>query len=367
MDFDQMDARRPFFKSDLQGSQVWAIKKDTGLRVYMPDGARNEPASLLGDATWAELANAGELLCPFCRKSFGCAVGPDNRRHHFRHRPGDSNHPDRSSQMTLWHWTAEQVVAEWARDEFPSAAVRVDDTQLSIPSGTYRKPDVLIDDGKRRLAVECQYSSLEGYGEHGWRRRRDDYAAIDVLDIWLLINSGPQVKVSRGRGGRIRLLGLHKAMLHAGVVPMWLDPFTGTVATAQHPDRANLPPNAWSKDCLWGEDMFATCSVDLLRRELITPTRELQQFRVPRRKRVTVYQKVQPQSHPVEVVEVTDPLPQPAPPEVVPEPRRKPNPGPARRVHRPPLTSGVPVQPAAVVVPSRLRRLFAWAYQKIVE
>jgi hypothetical protein len=99
-------------------------------------------------------------------------------RPHFRHYPGlgppGGHHPE-----TVWHHTAKQLIARWARS-LPGVA------EASVEHRTAdgrRRSDVHIRlDNGTRLAIEVQQQPLT---DRDWLARHHDYAAAGVIDVWL--------------------------------------------------------------------------------------------------------------------------------------------------------------------------------------
>ena len=285
-------------------AQVWARHATTGRWLYLPPGQADAKGP--DGRTWKAMARAGMLLCPHpgCGP-FATTRNDAQRRHHFVHGPGGNPHRDATGEETTWHLEAKATMATFAavQPEFRDWAVHVDDLPIVVPEG-WRRPDLLLEapDG-RRIAIEVQYSALTGTD---WQVRHSFYARQSILDVWLWSPLGPNGAAPRpGRrttrdlaGGEIlwqhsaRLNGAQRAQLAAGIVPLWLDPTTRTVATAttrrhpgaptplfvfSEPGRWTLPPNPDFSACWLAVDPLDDCTVDWTRRELSTPTRRWQQ------------------------------------------------------------------------------------------
>lgn len=275
--------------------QVWAIHADTGEWLHLAHGEAGQPVDehRWGETTWKQMCRAGKLLCPFpgCRVPFATTRGGEHR-HCFVHPRGTALHAGSSAKETWWHLNAKHSIARWARIQFPSASVHVDDRRVVGEDG-HRQPDVLVvlPDG-RRLAFELQYSAL---ADPEWRARHDFYRRQGIVDVWLFAHTGPQhkpVAARRATSGRFALLqALHQTMLGQGVVPLWFNPFWGIVATAHTryvptlysvpgQPRASRPydltPGRKSKDCRLWTDKLDDCDIDWRSGELLTPIRRRQ-------------------------------------------------------------------------------------------
>ena len=101
-------------------------------------------------------------------------------------------------------------------------------------------PDILItrDDGTR-LAIELHFSTLT---EVDWRARHGFYRDNHMVGVWLFAPTGPMFEPTtvHGQDTRVRLLPLHRAMLTAGVTPLWFNPIWSLIGTAQRWQRPFL-------------------------------------------------------------------------------------------------------------------------------
>lgn len=162
---------------------------------YLPDGQ--------ADAC-RDRARSGELICPIpgCEDPRLQTVGGDRgRRHHFRHRPGTTGHPNE----TIIHHTSKHLLARWARPLLPDGSTITVDVEM-VGS---RRADVLITlpDGQR-VAYEVQCSGLE-YQE--FVARRADFAAAGVTDQWFFGFPGAHYRPARAFGDPDGLVTLSDA------------------------------------------------------------------------------------------------------------------------------------------------------------
>lgn len=178
-----MIARHPEFAgfaASKETRQLFALDRQTGLIVQLPEGAAD---------AFRSGCRTGRWVCPIesCDSPEYIAVGGPTRRHHFRHRaPSAGGH----SPETWLHEVAKSVLAQHLQERYPAAAVYPD--TKAVDGG--QRPDVLVELDGYQLAFEIQYSSMT-IGE--WRERHKGYRAAGIHDVWLFGNRPPHFRQAR--------------------------------------------------------------------------------------------------------------------------------------------------------------------------
>jgi len=177
-------------------------------------------------------ARAGRYVCPLppCAGVLS-AVGPDQRRHHWRHKPGEGGHGPES----VWHFAAKAALAAWAREQRADAHVSVDDA--STPAGA--RPDVWVrwSELPRGIAFEVQYAPLD---VAKFRARSARYRDDVIHDVWLFGHSMPHTRPIADDG--LGLTAVLRAVAGAGHPLLWINPETRAIITAFVNDSETLTP-----------------------------------------------------------------------------------------------------------------------------
>jgi hypothetical protein len=153
-------------------AQVYARDRrlaDDAPWVYLARGAAD---------AYREAAREGHLVCPLpdCGRP-ELVVRAGSRRDHFAHRvtPAGDHSPER-----IMHLQGKAMIAGWLRGLFNGGLVVGEEVRIG---GGDRIADVLARSRRGgRMAFEVQYAPLT---VDEWRARHADYAAQDIVDVWL--------------------------------------------------------------------------------------------------------------------------------------------------------------------------------------
>ncbi|TGN64220.1 hypothetical protein EXE59_09840 [Nocardioides eburneiflavus] len=206
---------------DDESRQVWALRRDDGTAVYLPDGMADEMRALARE----------HLRCPYP----GCVCpistrGGTKRRHHFFHRTTVSHPTEPESEA---HLAAKAMLVDWARSRVPAGADVEEEQSLKDDDGRLiRRPDVLVTGASgRRVAFEVEYKN---WSVEGWKAKQRDLDQAGVACLWLLGHT--RVSLSRdglGRSGEtpVRVPGLASAIGRANTPLLVVNPVTRQVGT----------------------------------------------------------------------------------------------------------------------------------------
>ena len=122
------------------------------------------------------------LYCPNCRGTVHVRGGPEKRMQlHFAHQKGECAWSTEAESVR--HATGKVVLAAWIREQFPDAAVTLEE-RLAGPN---RIADVFIRHTDGRLwAVEFQCAPLN---VEEWHHRHLAYRNAGIHDIWIIGNN----------------------------------------------------------------------------------------------------------------------------------------------------------------------------------
>lgn len=119
------------------------------------------------------------LCCPNCRGIVHVRGGPDKQMQlHFAHQRGECAWSTESE--SLRHARGKLVLAEWLREQFPQATIRLEE-RLPEPN---RIADIFVAhaDGQR-WAIEFQCAPLD---VEEWRLRHHAYRKAGIFDTWII-------------------------------------------------------------------------------------------------------------------------------------------------------------------------------------
>lgn len=186
---------------------IYAARRDTSELVLLPHGQAE---------AFRELART-QLMCPVrgCPAPQVTTVGGD-RRHHYRHlvKAASTDH----SPETWHHLEAKQVLEAWAKERYPGAIVE----QEKVLGSRDRIADVFVTlpDGSR-YAIEVQFSSLT---TDQFRERHRWYRDAGIVDVWLFIHAGVQLRQDWDRTLRVTYSPTHHAVAQTGAPMFWVNP-----------------------------------------------------------------------------------------------------------------------------------------------
>ncbi|HEV2662095.1 MAG TPA: competence protein CoiA family protein [Ktedonobacteraceae bacterium] len=148
------------------------------LVAYGPDGrpaiAEETPQTQLQSWSRERL-----LYCPNCRGIVHVRGGAEKRTQlHFAHQKGECAWSTEGESVR--HMRGKVVLAEWLRDQFPSATVTLEE-RLPEPN---RIADIFVaHTNGTRQAIEFQCAPLD---IEEWRHRHDAYRKAGIIDTWII-------------------------------------------------------------------------------------------------------------------------------------------------------------------------------------
>ena len=146
------------------------------LVAYGPDG---RPA-IAEETPQLQLWSHERLLyCPNCRGVVHVRGGAEKRTQlHFAHQKGECAWSTEGESVR--HMRGKVVLAQWLRDQFPSATVTLEE-RLPEPN---RIADIFVaHTNGTRQAIEFQCAPLD---IEEWRHRHEAYRRADIIDTWII-------------------------------------------------------------------------------------------------------------------------------------------------------------------------------------
>ncbi|KRT93262.1 competence protein CoiA family protein [Bacillus glycinifermentans] len=144
------------------------------------------------------------FYCPACRQQLDLKVG-DIRLHHFAHKP-DSVCPVPHEPESRYHLKGKQLLYEWFKKEGLSPVVEPYLKQIR------QRPDLLVDGGERKIAVEFQCANLNNTE---YRQRSAGFLSLGIDPFWII--GGNRLK--RLSNGFFQLSGFHWQFSKGDVMP----------------------------------------------------------------------------------------------------------------------------------------------------
>ncbi len=148
------------------------------LVAYGPDG-RPAIAEETPQAQLQLWSRERLLYCPNCRGIVHVRGGAEKRTQlHFAHQKGECAWSTEGESVR--HMRGKVVLAQWLRDQFPSATVTLEE-RLPEPN---RIADIFVAHSNgTRQAIEFQCAPLD---IEEWRHRHDAYRRAGIIDTWII-------------------------------------------------------------------------------------------------------------------------------------------------------------------------------------
>ncbi|MDT5024094.1 MAG: hypothetical protein QOE61_520 [Micromonosporaceae bacterium] len=153
---------------------MWARHRRTGEPVYLEEGT----ADRVREQAKTELA----CIVPDCHAPISTRGG--NKRDHFFHLTPGPGHEGTTESLN--HLAGKAMLAQWARQQAPSADVVEEQTVKNHLHDLHRRPDVLVSlrtPVEARIALEVEYKSLTA---RDWQAKQDDLDAEGIVCTWLI-------------------------------------------------------------------------------------------------------------------------------------------------------------------------------------
>ena len=140
--------------------QVWALRRDNGEPVYLPEGQ----ADAMREMT------KRDLRCPYPGCDAQISTRGGSRRAHFFHVSKVEHHGGRESEF---HLAAKAMLAQWLRSAAPEGATVREEQTIKDPAiSLHRRPDVLVTgQSGSQVAYEVEYKA---WSVDGWRLKQTD-------------------------------------------------------------------------------------------------------------------------------------------------------------------------------------------------
>jgi Competence protein CoiA-like family len=148
------------------------------LVAYGPEG-RPAIAEETPQAQLQSWSHERLLYCPNCRGVVHVRGGAEKRTQlHFAHQKGECAWSTEGESVR--HMRGKVVLAQWLRDQFPSATVTLEE-RLPEPN---RIADIFVAHSNgTRQAIEFQCAPLD---IEEWRHRHDAYRRAGIIDTWII-------------------------------------------------------------------------------------------------------------------------------------------------------------------------------------
>nr|WP_202049306.1 competence protein CoiA family protein [Bacillus glycinifermentans] len=167
-----------------------------GRRICLADGYKADELK--------RLRKEHVFYCPACCQQLDLKVG-DIRLHHFAHKP-DSVCPVPHEPESRYHLKGKRLLYEWFKKEGLRPVVEPYLKRIR------QRPDLLADEGERKIAVEFQCANLN---HTEYRQRSAGFLSIGIDPFWII--GGNRLK--RLSNGFFQLSGFHWQFSKGDVMP----------------------------------------------------------------------------------------------------------------------------------------------------
>ncbi|ASB90109.1 competence protein CoiA family protein [Bacillus sonorensis] len=146
---------------------MFSAKLDGGRLICLADGYKADELR--------QLRKKQRFYCPVCHHEVDLKVG-DLKLHHFAHKP-DSACTVSHEPESLYHLKGKRLLYEWLKQQRIKAVLEPYLRQIS------QRPDVLVDDGKRKTAIEFQCAALS---MTEYQKRTSGFLKQGIQPFWMI-------------------------------------------------------------------------------------------------------------------------------------------------------------------------------------